>query len=119
MSIRALIIEDEPKAQSLLQRILALYCPQIAVVGIASNVADAKWFIADQRPELVFLDVHLHGENGLFLLEYAQSLGLDFTCVITSANHEFRTVSKNNPHVFFLLKPIQISELLSILDEVH
>ena len=57
MKLNTLIIDDEPNARENLQILINDYCPNLNVVGLASNVSQAKVLIKQFSPDLVFLDL--------------------------------------------------------------
>lgn len=73
MTCRALIVDDEVVAREAVRMLLA-DVPRITVVGEAANARDAAQLIRDLRPDLVFLDIQMPGEDGLRML---QGLGGD------------------------------------------
>ncbi|MBW0000069.1 MAG: response regulator [Verrucomicrobia bacterium] len=64
--IRALIVEDEPLAAQYLATLLDDAC-QVEVVGTATEAAAALALCAERRPDAVFLDIRLPGQDGLSL----------------------------------------------------
>jgi two-component system LytT family response regulator len=65
--ITALLVDDEPRANERMQKLLAAH-PEIEVVGVAGNVAEARAVLETQPPDVVFLDVEMPGSSGLDLL---------------------------------------------------
>ena len=65
--ITVLLVDDEPRANERMQKLLAAH-PEIEVVGIAGNVAEARAFLETHAPDVVFLDVEMPGGSGLGLL---------------------------------------------------
>lgn len=65
--ITALLVDDEPRANQRMQKLLAAH-PEIVVSGIAGNVAEARAFLETQTPDVLFLDVEMPGGSGLDLL---------------------------------------------------
>ena len=66
--IRVLIVEDSRVVQRLIARELERE-PDIQVVGVASDVYQAREMIASHRPDVLTLDVHLPRMDGLSFLE--------------------------------------------------
>ena len=66
--VRALVVEDEPKARRMLRGFLD-EAPWIEVVGEAADGREAVARIEDLKPALVFLDVRLPELSGLEVLE--------------------------------------------------
>ena len=64
--IRALIIEDEPRAAEYLAALLDDTC-QVEVVGTATEGQAGLRLCAELRPDAVFLDIRLPGQDGVSL----------------------------------------------------
>ncbi len=68
--IRVLIVDDSAVIRSIIRSALATD-PQIEVVGMAADGADALTKIAQLRPDVVTLDVEMPRMNGLAVLDRA------------------------------------------------
>jgi two-component system LytT family response regulator len=68
MVIQTLLVDDELLARRKLRRLLCEE-PEIQVVGEASTASDAIDFVKRSAPQLLFLDVHMSGMNGLDLVD--------------------------------------------------
>lgn len=107
--ITAIIVDDESKSISTLQKFLADFCPHIHIVGTAGNIAKAKLLIENLNPQLVFLDIEMPLGNGFDLLQSLKSITFE-VIFITAFNHyainAFRFAA-----IDYLLKPVNISQL--------
>ena len=65
--VTALLVDDEPLANTRMRELLAAH-PEIDVVGEAGSVADTRVFLEMRPPDVVFLDVELPGGSGFDLL---------------------------------------------------
>ncbi len=65
--LRTLLVDDEPLARARLRRMLG-ELGGIEIVGEAGSVAEAKPLVEQLRPDLLFLDVQMPGEDGFALL---------------------------------------------------
>lgn len=118
MKFRALLVEDEPKAQQLLLHFLQHYCPQLEIVAVSENVATTISLLNNHSVDLVFLDIHLHGENGIEILEFIQINFPKIVTVITTANAEFRLLTSEFQKTHFLIKPLQIKDLVQLITTI-
>ena len=66
--IKVLLVEDSPVALNILQRLLKS-CPEIAVVGTASNGKEALGLIPKLNPEVICTDFTMKGMDGLELTQ--------------------------------------------------
>ena len=64
MTVRAVVVDDEPLARRRLRRLLAEH-PDIELVGEASDGEAAVEIVLRERPHVLFLDVRMPGEDGL------------------------------------------------------
>jgi len=68
MKIKALLIDDEPKALAILKNKLERSCPNIAVIGDTQNPIEAISLIETLEPQLLFLDIAMPQMSGFDLL---------------------------------------------------
>ena len=66
--MRAVLIDDEPLARSLVREYLEAY-PQIEIVQECGDGFEGLKAIAQHQPDLIFLDVQMPEINGFELLE--------------------------------------------------
>ena len=67
--LTAVIIEDEEVSREILRNYLTSYCPNVYLVGEASNIKDGEELINKHNPTIVFLDIEMPYGNGFDLLE--------------------------------------------------
>jgi two-component system, LytTR family, response regulator len=102
VSIRALIVDDEPYARERLRELCALE-PDIAVVGEATHGVEALEQVAATRPNLLLLDVQMRGTNGFDVLERLS--GERPLVVFVSAYDQYALAAFGVDAVDYLLKP--------------
>ncbi|MBL4649167.1 MAG: response regulator transcription factor [Aureispira sp.] len=107
--IRSIIIEDEPKPKAMLKALLSKYCPEIELVGTASNVQEGVSIIKKLLPELIFLDIEMPGEKGINLFQYFEDI--DFEVIFTTAYDKYAINALKLSALDYLLKPINLKEL--------
>jgi two-component system LytT family response regulator len=112
MAITALIVDDEELARENLSMLLESFCPSINVIGTATGKEDAKLKIAELKPQVVFLDICMpSGVEGLNLLDELKEK--DFLVVFVTAFKEYAIKAFNANAVHYLLKPIDVDELIA------
>ncbi|MEP7242975.1 MAG: LytTR family DNA-binding domain-containing protein [Gammaproteobacteria bacterium] len=102
MSIRALIVDDEPYARERLRELCALE-PDVAVVGEATHGIEAIEQVEAARPNLLLLDVQMRGTNGFDVLE--RLTGDRPLVVFVSAHDQYALAAFSVEAVDYLLKP--------------
>lgn len=113
--MRAVVVEDSRLARNGLIRMLKEH-PSVAVVGEAEHPEEARAVIATERPDLLFLDVHMPGESGFQLLE-----SLDYTprIIFTTAYADYAVQSFEHNTVDYLLKPISEERLAAAIAKLN
>jgi len=107
--IRTVVIEDEEHSRNMLMEMLRDHCRQLNVVGNADSVKTGLTAIAEQRPELVFLDIELQSETSFEILEKLPEI--NFELVFTTAFDHYALKAIKFCAIDYLLKPIDLSEL--------
>lgn len=117
MKLKALIVDDEEFARKNLTMMIQDFCPEIEVIGEASKKEQAKEFILNEGPDVVFLDIRMpSGAEGLELLEEIEKK--DFLVVFVTAFKDYAIRAFNASAVYYLLKPIDIEELRSAVERL-
>lgn len=106
--MKTLVIDDSRLAREGLVRMLRADT-RLEIIGSAANAEQARKLIAEQRPDLLFLDIHMPGESGFELL---QSLDYAPRVIFTTAHSEYAINSFDYHTVDYLLKPISQERLV-------
>lgn len=116
MKLNSIIVEDEETSREILKNYLGKYCPNVNVLGEASNVDDALVLIRNNELDLVFLDVEMPFGNAFDLLDKVGEHSFE-TVFVTAYNHY--AIEALNAHAsYYLMKPISIDELIKAVDYV-
>lgn len=116
MKLKAIIIEDEAIGRDILRNYLSKYCPNVQLIGEASNIDDGQKLIENNELDLVFLDVEMPYGNGFDLLDRIHSQTFE-TIFVTAYDH-YAIEALNNQATYYLLKPISIDELIKAVSLV-
>jgi two-component system, LytTR family, response regulator len=117
VTIRALLVEDEPLAVRRLRRLLRQE-PDVRVVAACADVPTARRAAARHRPDLLLLDVQLPGGDGLALLS-GLPLERRPEVVFVTAFTEYAVPAFAHEAVDYLLKPIDPDRLRVALARVR
>lgn len=115
-TLRTVLVDDEANARQLIRRKIEEHCPRLEIVGEAENVPGAVKKIHALKPDLVFLDVDMPGQNGFSLFEYFDEIDFLVIFVTASANHAreaFRVSALD-----YLMKPVNTDELQDAVQKV-
>ena len=116
MNLNALIVEDEANSRDILRNYLSKYCENVTVVGEASSIQEALQLIHGNEPDLVFLDVEMPYGNAFDLLD--QLPDRSFETVFVTAYNQYAMDALNNHAAYYLMKPINIDELIKAVEYV-
>ena len=113
-TLRSIIVDDEKLAR----RGLALrlqQIPQVEVIAECSNGAEALKAIAEQSPDLVFLDIQMPGMDGFEVVNELQSDTMPMIIFVTAFN-EYAVDAFKVHAVDYVLKPIDEDRLQDAVD---
>lgn len=113
--MKILIIEDEPRAASQLQRLLDKSTLDFQLLEIIDTVEDTVvWFKNNAIPDLVFMDIQL--ADGLSF-EIFQTIEITAPIIFTTAFDQYAIQAFKVNSIDYLLKPIQQTDLDTALDK--
>lgn len=116
MTLNAIIVEDEANSREILSNYLTKYCPEVNLAGEAASIEEAKALLGKQDIDLVFLDVEMPFGTGFDFLE--QLPDRTFETVFVTAYNQYAIDALNNHAAYYLMKPINIDELIKAVDYV-
>jgi two-component system, LytTR family, response regulator len=109
MEITAILVDDEADSRKVLQNLLKMFCPDIKVVGEASNIDAAYDLIAEQNPAVVFLDIQMPGGYGFNLLKRYRELPFEVIFVTGYDKYALEAIKLSAIH--YLMKPVEVADL--------
>lgn len=116
MNLKAVIVEDEPASRETLKSYLNKYCKQVVVASEADSVKSGLECIAKHQPNVVFLDVEMPYGNAFDLLEQVENK--DFETIFVTAYDHYAMKALNFSASYYILKPIDIDELVKAVDHI-
>ena len=116
MKLNALIVEDEVNSREILRNYLSKYCANVNVLGEAASIKEGLEFINNNELHLVFLDVEMPFGNAFDLLDQIPDRA--FETVFVTAYNQYAMDALNHHAAYYLMKPINIDELIKAVDYV-
>jgi len=113
---RALIADDEPLLRERLSTLLARLWPELQVVAQARNGREALEQFDELTPEVVFLDVHMPGLNGI---EAARGIGRRAHVVFITAYDQYAVQAFEQGAVDYLVKPFDEPRLADTVQRLR
>ncbi|MFC3652857.1 LytR/AlgR family response regulator transcription factor [Dyella humi] len=117
MTIRVLIVDDEPLARLGVIMRLRAYSDMI-VVGECATGEEAQHLISRLTPDLVFLDIEMPGINGIELVRLLPK-GYTSHFVFLTAHDEYALNAFDIEALDYLLKPIDNERFAACIDRVR
>lgn len=99
--IKVIIIDDEPLAQSIVTEYLQGY-PQFQIVQTCNDGFEGVKAIAQNKPDLIFLDIQMPKINGFEMLELIEQPP---AVIFTTAFDEYAIRAFESHAIDYLLKP--------------
>jgi len=114
--LKAVIVDDEPKAiQSLIWE-LSNFSTEIEVMASFTNPDEALKYLDTNTPDCLFLDVQMPTIGGFQFLE--QLKDISFAVVITTAYDEYAIKALKHEAIDYLLKPIDSDDLKESITKI-
>lgn len=114
--MKAIIIDDEAKSRRILQHLLEEYCEDVDVVGSGNDVLSGIKAVYQHQPDIVFLDIEMPNYSGFKLLETFEEP--QFDVVFTTAYEQYAIDAFKVSAIDYLLKPIDIEELIQAVEKI-
>ncbi|MBE7651766.1 response regulator transcription factor [Tenacibaculum finnmarkense genomovar finnmarkense] len=114
--LRAVIVDDEPKAIEGLLWELSSFNDDLEVIQTFTQAEEAIKYINNNAIDCLFLDIEMPTMDGFQLLERLNRK--DFAIVITTAYSEYAIKALKNDAIDYLLKPIDSDDLEVTLNRV-
>jgi two-component system LytT family response regulator len=108
--MKTILVDDEPRGLSALQKLIEFNCPEIEIVAQCGSADEAKQAIDELKPDLVFLDIAMPEKDGFDLLKEISPV--DFEIIFVTAHDDFMMQAFRFSAVDYLLKPVEHNLLI-------
>lgn len=115
--MRAIIVDDERLARNELRNLLSEF-PEINIIEEASNTSEALEKIAQLQPDVVFMDIHMPGTNGIEALKQLKELDEIPKVVFVTAYDEHAIEAFRLNALDYLLKPVDPDRLNETINKL-
>ncbi len=114
--VTALIADDEPLLRERLRQHLARLWPELEIVAEARNGREAVELFDLHLPQVVFLDVHMPGQNGI---DAARSVARRAQIVFVTAYEQYAVQAFEQGALDYLVKPFDESRLADTVQRLR
>ncbi|MDI9310700.1 MAG: LytTR family DNA-binding domain-containing protein [Limnohabitans sp.] len=115
--IKAVIVDDEIAGAEVLEYLVKQYCPDIEIISIQHSVDSAIDTIKKVQPDLVFLDIEMPTGTGFDVIKNTSELNYVTIFITAYENYAIKAFKTNA--LDYLLKPIDIEELVNAVEKVR
>ena len=118
MPMRALIIEDEPRAQKNMLALLESNFPEVEVMGVTGSVLSTLEWLEEHKeslPDVIFMDVELSDGN---CFDIFAKTNLRVPVIMTTAYDSYAVKAFEVNSLDYLLKPVEVEDLRRALSRV-
>ncbi|NNG10538.1 MAG: response regulator transcription factor [Arenibacter sp.] len=114
MSMKAILIDDEPLAINVLKNYVD-QIKELQLIQTFTNAIDASTFLQRNEVDIIFLDINMPIMNGLDLLGALNSKAM---VVMTTAHEEYALKSYELEAIDYLVKPIPFPRFLKTIHRI-
>jgi two-component system LytT family response regulator len=108
--IRAIVVDDEQWARTVLTRLLEQNCPTVEVIAKCVDVVSAVEQIKLLEPDVVFLDVNMPDYAGYEIINFFTEI--NFSLIFVTAFDQYAIKAFELNAVDYLVKPIDRKKLV-------
>jgi two-component system LytT family response regulator len=112
--IKTLIIDDEPKALSILENKINRFCPNLDIVDKTQNPTEAIDLIRSVQPDLIFLDIAMPEIDGFQVLKAIEDP--NFEVIFATAFDNYAIEAIKHCAIGYLVKPIDNEDLVEAVN---
>lgn len=115
--MKALIVDDESPNIENIEILLQQYCPDVEVIGSATDIGAAVTLIGTHQPDIVFLDIQIGELSGFDLLRMLPAK--NFEVIFITAYDKYGIEAIKFAALDYLLKPVLISDLVLAVNKAR
>lgn len=119
MSLRFVVVDDDISIRKIVQNIIE-QSELGHLVGECNDGLSAEKVILEVKPDIVLVDLLLPGQDGVELIKKLRDHTLaSFIMISESSSQQMITQAYENGIEFFIHKPINVLELVSVVNKVQ
>ena len=116
MTIRAIIVDDEPLARARLKRLLLMQ--GVDVIGEGENGHQAVELVLEHKIDILFIDINMPIKTGLeAVIDIGEKLDDVPAIVFCTAYEQYAVDAFQTDAVAYLLKPIQAADIANAIEK--
>ena len=117
MAIKVMLIEDEAGMRLLLKKIIGKH-PEFEVVAECEELTEAVIAFNRKKPEVVFLDIGIKGQNGIECAKILTDLNPKVRIIFATAHTEYMSEAFELYAFDYLVKPFDLERVNRTLGRI-
>lgn len=117
MAIKVMLVEDEAGMRLLLRKIIGKH-PEFEVVAECEELTEAVIAFNRSRPEVVFLDIGIRGQNGIECARILTDLNPKVKIIFATAHTEYMSEAFELYAFDYLVKPFDLERVKRTLNRI-
>ena len=118
MSMRVLIVDDEPLARDELAYLLG-QCEGVSAIAQAASIEEALGAMLEDPVDLIFLDIHLTNESGLSLAGKINKLKKPPMIIFATAYDDYAVKAFELNATDYVLKPFEMERIQQAVKKAY
>lgn len=118
MSMRVLIVDDEPLARDELAYLLGK-CEGVSAIAQADSIEEALGTMLEEPVDLIFLDIHLTNESGLSLAGKINKLKKPPLIIFATAYDDYAVKAFELNATDYVLKPFELERIQQAVKKAY
>jgi two-component system, LytTR family, response regulator len=114
INLNCIILDDESRNAQLLQKMLAVHCPQVQVLAAETEAIKGLVLIKELQPQLLFLDIEMPHLNGFEILKQLEPV--NFEVIFVTAYSHYAIEAFEHHAIGYLTKPINTEKLMAAVN---
>ena len=114
--MNTIVVEDELNNLNLLSHFLKKYCPEVNLIASCQTKDEGAALVNQLNPDLLFLDIVLEENTAFELLEEIEHK--EVKVIFITAFDQYALKAFRYQAVDYLLKPLQIDELVDAINRI-
>ncbi|MBZ4688513.1 MAG: hypothetical protein JG764_2146 [Clostridiales bacterium] len=118
MTLKVLIVEDDPGMRLILKKALE-NLPDVNIVGEASNGKEALDQTMSLEPEVVFMDIDLPDKNGVEVSKEILDIDSEIFLIYATGYSEYMPEAFEMYAFDYMMKPYRIDRISETIERIH
>ncbi len=118
MSIKVMVVDDEPHIRKILQTVISRNSAFEVVAG-CDNMTEALLMFNEKRPQVVFMDIEINQSSGIDCAKVIAGIDPDVKIIFATAHSEYMANAFELYAFDYLVKPFDMKRIEHTLEKLE